>query len=118
MKLGRGGDPDLLAVSYSSHDLLGHSKGPNSKEMEDFTLDEDKGIAELLTGVAKAVPGGLANVVVVLTADHGIPPTVEYSKENRLPAGRLSNDQLMNEMNKELGRVYGEGDKTIYVTRA
>ncbi|MDQ3232953.1 MAG: alkaline phosphatase family protein, partial [Pseudobdellovibrionaceae bacterium] len=65
LKLGQGPEPDLLAVSFSNHDGLSHSFGPNSRELEELMLVEDREIARLLAAIKKAV--GLDQSIIVLT---------------------------------------------------
>ncbi len=84
-KLGRGNDVDLLAVSLSSHDYLGHRFGPNDSNLKEMTLQEDKKIAAFLQEIAKRVPGGMKNVFVVLTGDHGIPPSPKNLPKEKIP---------------------------------
>ncbi|MGB0415243.1 MAG: alkaline phosphatase family protein [Coraliomargarita sp.] len=68
-----GIDPvtDYLSVSFSSTDYVGHIFGPSSLEAEDNLLQLDRILAELLTFVDTKI--GLANTLVVLSADHGGP---------------------------------------------
>jgi predicted AlkP superfamily pyrophosphatase or phosphodiesterase len=100
MKLGRGTDTDLLAISFSSHDYLGHQVGPNSPYMEAMTLAEDQLLGEFFAGLAKRVPGGLSNVFVVLTGDHGMVPSalpkerVDFENVRASEVTQLLNDRL------------------------
>lgn len=89
MKLGRGKDTDILAISLSSHDYLGHQLGPNDPNMKLMTLAEDKMIAAFLQQIAKRVPGGLKDVFIVLTGDHGVPPNPKHLPLDRMDAGNL-----------------------------
>lgn len=75
-KLGQQEATDLLAVSFSVTDYIGHAFGPNSLEYEDNLLRLDRAIARLLAAVDKTV--GRDNVVTVLTADHGIDGAPEH----------------------------------------
>ena len=113
LKLGQGSDPDVLALSFSSHDFLSHSFGPNSREIEELTVVEDHEIARLLTQVAQQV--GMENVVVVLTADHGAPPNPDWLKTTGVAAGRID-DQVIREKGEAfLRQIYGkpQGDNWI-----
>ena len=87
--LGQRGVTDLLSVSFSSLDYCGHTFGPNSQEVEDLVVRLDRQIAELLRFVNDRV--GLENVIVVLTADHGVAPLPEQRKE--VPRRREANGQ-------------------------
>lgn len=86
-KSATAGDPNILAVSYSPHDLVGHSHGHNAREMEEMLVSADRSVATLLKAVATHVRGGLRNTLVVFTADHGAPPAQSYLRRNRLPNG-------------------------------
>ncbi len=85
--LGRDGSPDLLAVSFSAVDIVGHAYGPNSPEALDTVLRLDRLLGELLAAVDRQV--GLANVIVSLSADHGVVPLPEYQALAGLPGRRL-----------------------------
>jgi predicted AlkP superfamily pyrophosphatase or phosphodiesterase len=115
-QLGTHKNTDLLAVSFSSHDYMGHQFGPNSLEMEEMTVAEDKVLAKLLNFVQKNVPGGLKNVTIVLTADHGIPPSPDWLKENRIPAGRLDEKKLLEAVNQALDKRLGEAGKEKWIS--
>ncbi len=127
-KLGSGKNTDLLAVSFSSHDFAGHAFGPNSAEMEAMTLDEDKQISGFLNYLRKKIPGGLENVTVVLTADHGIAPLPDYAKQNKLFAGRIDEKTLSSTLNGLLENKFGPpsagrwvvavGELNIFLNRA
>jgi hypothetical protein len=106
--LGKSGAPDLLAVSFSSHDYVGHAFGPNSREMEEMTLSEDRLLAKLLNHVRKTLPGGLSNVVIALTGDHGAPPDPEWAKAHRIDAGMIDEKAVSEEIEKLLTGKYGD----------
>lgn len=74
--LGADDVPDLLTVSFSSNDLIGHCWGPDSHEVLDCTLRSDAVLAELLTHLDEKV--GQGKYAVILTADHGVCPLPEY----------------------------------------
>ncbi len=115
-KLGQGKHTDLLAVSISTHDYLGHEFGPNSEEMEEMTLYEDRAIAKLFNAIQKQVPGGMNSVVIVLTADHGIPPVPEYLQKEKIAAGRIDDKKLLEEVNQVFDAKYGKlGEKEKWV---
>jgi predicted AlkP superfamily pyrophosphatase or phosphodiesterase len=113
--LGQNADSDLLAISYSSHDLLGHHTGPNAREMEELTIAEDRSIADLLNGIRKTLPGGLKDVVFTFTGDHGISPTVPYLKSVGFDAGSVDVDALTTKLNKALESKFGKADKGSWI---
>jgi arylsulfatase A-like enzyme len=83
--LGRDEVPDLLAISYSSPDAVGHAFGPLSKEENDLYLRLDLEIARLLTALDQTV--GKGNYTVFLTADHGASEVTRYLADHQLPVG-------------------------------
>jgi predicted AlkP superfamily pyrophosphatase or phosphodiesterase len=103
--LGNHAHPDLLAVSFSSHDYLAHAFGHRSAEIEDMTLHEDKVISELLNHLNTTVKGGLSEVAIVLSADHGGPHNPEILLEDKVPAGRvkIDFDKIERRLKEELG---------------
>ena len=106
-KLGQRTSPDVLAISFSTHDMLGHDVGPNAREMEEMTIVEDRAIARLLNGLRKSMRGGLADTVVVLTGDHGVSPDVDYLKAAGVPAGRMEDDDLLQNAEKAMVAKFG-----------
>ena len=73
--LGRDTVPDLLGISFSANDRVGHAYGPDSHEVMDVTVRLDRTLARLFAYLDRTV--GLANVLMVLTADHGVAPLPE-----------------------------------------
>jgi predicted AlkP superfamily pyrophosphatase or phosphodiesterase len=71
-KLGSGPATDLLVLSFSAYDILGHKVGPDSPQLAAMTLALDKQLAEFFGFIGRQ--HGLANVWVALSSDHGIAP--------------------------------------------
>ncbi len=107
-QLGRHATPDLLAVSLSTHDFIGHRYGPDSAEVEDLTLYEDQILAQLFEVIEKRVPGGMKNVWVMFTADHGASPLAEHAIEIGIDAGRINEKDHMKELNTALTDKFGK----------
>ena len=72
LKLGGGDVTDVLAVSLSATDYIGHAYGPYSREIHDQILRLDRAIGALLDSLAAMVPA--SRTVVALTGDHGVAP--------------------------------------------
>ncbi len=106
--LGQRAATDLFAVSFSSHDYAGHLYGPNSREVKKMTISEDQAIARLLNHIRSKVPGGLKNVVIVLTGDHGIAPTPEWAASHRFASGRVDTTELAQKMSRALDEKFGK----------
>lgn len=110
LRLGRRGT-DLLAVSLSSTDAVGHAFGPDSREIHDQVLRLDRYLGWFLKRVVDRV--GRDNVVVVLTADHGVTSFPERTRaKTGAQAFRVSVDTLVTAVNRELDRVAGAGGGT------
>ncbi|MEO8090321.1 MAG: alkaline phosphatase family protein [Gemmatimonadales bacterium] len=87
--LGRHRHPDLLAIGLSANDLIGHAYGPNSHEVMDATIRTDRLLERLFQFLDRRV--GLANVIIVVTGDHGVAPLPEVmqKRDPRAGAARL-----------------------------
>ncbi len=107
--LGQRGVTDLLALSFTANDLIGHAFGPESHEVQDAAVRVDRSIADLLAFLEKQV-GGKHNLVVVFTADHGATPTPEYMASLGHPAGRIKKAAIEKAVNKALGERFGAGE--------
>jgi hypothetical protein len=86
-KLGTRDVPDLLCVSFSSNDPVGHIWGPDSQEVLDTTLRSDRIIAELLDYLDAKV--GKGRYVLALSADHGVCPLPEVAAKQGKEARRV-----------------------------
>ncbi len=102
--LGKDAITDLLAVSFSSPDYIGHSFGPNSVEAEDGFLKMDRELGDFLRFLDREV--GVNQYTLFLSADHGAAPVPEYMQENKLPGGRVFFGTLMSQMNASLQKDY------------
>jgi len=103
-KLGAGPATDLLAISLSANDILGHRVGPDSPQMRGMALELDRQLAEFIDFLGHQI--GLANVWMALSADHGVAPLPEFAKTLRLPAAGLDSNELREQANALLSRRY------------
>ena len=106
-ELGRRSVPDLLVVSFSSNDLIGHTWGPDSQEVLDVTLRSDAILADMLSFLDEYV--GEGEYVLALTADHGSCPLPEVSRGRGVDAVRVDPTQLREELVGALQRQFGPG---------
>lgn len=108
-ELGTHDAPDLLVVSFSSNDLIGHAWGPDSQEVLDVTLRSDALMAELLGFLDAKV--GKGNYVLAVTADHGICPLPEAAAAKGIDAKRIDSKSLVLGAEKHLHAAFGpEGE--------
>jgi predicted AlkP superfamily pyrophosphatase or phosphodiesterase len=103
-QLGQDEDTDIFAVGFSATDVIGHTYGPESHEMMDQLLRLDSVLEKLFQAIDKSV--GLANTLVVLSADHGSLPLVENLRSQGIEARRASPDILKNAVQEALDRRF------------
>lgn len=106
-EMGKHEGTDILAVSYSANDYVGHARGPDSPEARDISLRTDLLIGQLLELADMEI--GRDNYLVVLTADHGVSPVPEVNTARKMPGGRMSPDELSGAIQKALETRYGAG---------
>ncbi len=114
-KLGIDDNVDYLSISFSSTDYIGHLFGPNSLEYEDQIYNLDKTLSDLFKYIDKKI--GLQNVLIVLSADHGISESPEYLIQNGKKSGVVSAVDIQNRINefgkKKLNIKYNLVESTI-----
>lgn len=105
--LGRNEGTDVLIVSFSSNDAVGHDKGPESPEVAAMTRETDRILGQLLAAVDRQV--GLGNVIVALTSDHGVGPVPESLVKKKMPGGRIARVGLVEPVEQALRAALGPG---------
>jgi hypothetical protein len=104
MRLGQGNATDLLVVSLSSTDAVGHGYGPDSRELHDQVLRLDQWLGRFLDSLWAVVPRD--RTLLALTADHGMASMPEYVATVRgRKAGRIWFADLAGELNNAYGRL-------------
>ena len=110
--LGKDNVTDYLSISFSSTDYVGHVFGPSSLESEDNLLRLDKTLSELFAFIDKQV--GLANTLIVLSADHGAAAVPAQLNEFGIDAQYFVPDSLDKERAiEELKSKYGLAEELI-----
>ena len=104
-QLGADDVPDLLVVSFSSNDLIGHTWGPDSQEVLDVTLRSDALMADLLSFLDRQV--GKDQYLLAVTADHGICPLPEVSRSKGLDAKRIDPKVIQKDIEDHLTAKFG-----------
>lgn len=88
MQLGTGPHTDILAVSLSSTDAIGHRYGMESRELHDQILRLDRSLGAFLDTLFTLRDS--SRVIIALTADHGVAPTPErYTARTHVPTWRV-----------------------------
>jgi len=107
-QLGQDKITDVLTLSYSCTDYVGHNFGVNSKEVEDTYLRLDQDIARVLSYLDEKV--GEGNYTIFLTADHGAVDVPKYLSQKKIPSGYFPMDQFEEDVKTYLGNEYGAID--------
>jgi hypothetical protein len=115
-RLGRRDTPDLLCLSFSCNDPIGHTWGPDSQEVLDVTLRTDLIVRDLLAALDAKV--GRGRYVLALTADHGVCPLPEAARGQGKDAGRVTSGLLNARANEFLVGKFGGDARTRYVEAA
>jgi hypothetical protein len=102
-QLGADDAPDLLSISLSSHDYVGHAWGHESWEAWDLTLRLDERLAELLAALDAKV--GAGRWALIATSDHGAAPLPE-----RRSGGRITYQQIHDAAQRAAVAELGAGD--------
>ncbi|HJO29458.1 MAG TPA: alkaline phosphatase family protein [Acidobacteriota bacterium] len=105
LNLGQDGVTDVLALGLSSTDSVGHYFGPYSRELQDQILRLDRMLGDFLDFVDRTA--GLHRTLVILTADHGVAPLPEYSRELGDDAARLRLGEIYRGISEYLGAEFG-----------
>lgn len=103
--LGKDDVTDVLTISISSTDILGHEVGPDSSRQRQMIDAVDVDLNDFFGFLQTHVDGGLANVWVSLTGDHGVAPSPSVAAVEGLPAAAFSSDALNAELNRELNAL-------------
>ena len=103
-QLGQDEHTDIFAVGFSATDVIGHTYGPESQEVMDQLLRLDSVLEKLFQEIDDKV--GLANTLVVLSADHGSLPLVENLRRAGIEARRASPEILKNAVQEAFDRRF------------
>ena len=111
--LGGRSATDILAISLSSPDGVGHAHGPNSAEIEDIYLQLDQQLAAFFGWLDHRY--GKDNYLFFLTADHGVAPSPAFSLAHRMPGGAIDT-RLVPVLNDSIYRKWGVTKGIEYLT--
>ena len=107
-QLGAHDDTDILALSLSSNDYVGHERGPDSPEVRDISIRTDQLLGKLLDFINTRI--GRENVLVVFTADHGVAPVPKVNNDRKMPGGWLNAADYSARLSARLTEKFGKGD--------
>ncbi|UZR98578.1 alkaline phosphatase PafA [Chondrinema litorale] len=112
-KLGKGAETDMITISFSSTDYVGHNFGIRSKELEDTYIRLDKDIEALLNYLDKEV--GKGEYILFLTADHAGSDNPDFLNKEKLPHGYYSTGDIKAGLNEHLSKKFGNKDYVTFI---
>jgi hypothetical protein len=114
-QLGHHPTTDMLTISLSANDGLGHRVGPDAPEMRTMTEQLDQELDGFFSWLDQNVDGGLANVWVALSADHGIASTPEQAASLGMDSATWDIPKLIAGLNDAMNGKFSPGEKTDYL---
>lgn len=107
LNLGSRSTTDMIAVSFSALDKVGHDFGPNSHEVQDILVRLDRTLGEFFSGLDRLV--GAGNYTVALTADHGVSPFPERAQQYGGASGRIDPESVERAVEQAVSAEFGPG---------
>jgi predicted AlkP superfamily pyrophosphatase or phosphodiesterase len=111
-QLGSRDATDIVSISLSSTDLVGHAYGPDSPEIRDMNIRTDRLLGQFFQYLDKRFRPG--TVLIVFTGDHGVAPLPEVQAERKMPGGRVPEREVGKAIEAALTAKYGEGKWISY----
>jgi len=106
-QLGTRATTDVLAISFSATDEVGHLFGPRSQEVHDTLVRLDRTLGALFAHLDAAL--GAGTYVVALSADHGVTPIPEQARQEGRDAGRIDPVGVAYTVERTLTAAWGQG---------
>ena len=112
---GKKGTTDLLTISLSANDILGHEVGPDAAAEKAMVERLDTDLDIFFNWLDKNVDGGLANVWVTLSADHGVAPIPAEAAKLGMNAATLDFGRFIQALNDAINLKFSPGEKIGYL---
>jgi len=110
-QLGKGVETDMLCVSYSQTDLIGHTHGTRGKNTDAAYLQLDRDLGRLLKALDTQVGDG--KYLLFLTADHGAAHNWKFMQDNKLAAGAWSSSSMCERIEAAVAQRLGAKKNVI-----
>ena len=107
-EIGKDEFTDIVSIGVSTTDFLGHTFGPDSRELQELYVHADSILGDFLDHLDQTI--GKQHYIVVIASDHGVAPIPEYiTRFGRIPvdAGRIYEKPLLDSIEKEMNRRCG-----------
>lgn len=110
-QLGMDDETDMLCVSYSQTDVIGHKWGTRGERTDEAYMELDKDLTRLFNTLDAKV--GKGNYLVFLTADHGAPHNHQFMKDHQLKGGEWDVEKLAADVEKHIASKLGNTKKVL-----
>lgn len=110
-KLGQGEETDMLCVSYSQTDVIGHKWGTRGAHTDEAYLELDKDLTRLFQALDEKV--GKGNYIAFLTGDHAAAHNFQYMQDNGLHAGKWLADDLKEGLEQYIAQKLGSTKRVV-----
>jgi predicted AlkP superfamily pyrophosphatase or phosphodiesterase len=114
-QLGHHQTTDMLTISLSANDGVGHRVGPDAPEMHDMVVQLDQQLDGFFTWLDQNIDGGLANVWIALSADHGVASTAEQAASLGMDSATWDIPKLIAGLNDAMNGKFSPGEKIDYL---
>jgi hypothetical protein len=114
-QLGSHPVTDMLTLSLSANDLVGHEFGPDSPQARQMVDSLDTQLDSFFSWLDKNVPGGLANIWITLSADHGVAPVPAVAQALGMPAATIDIGKFVANLNDAMNAKFSPGEKVEYL---
>jgi arylsulfatase A-like enzyme len=114
-QLGSHPVTDMLTLSLSANDLVGHAFGPDSPQARQMVDSLDTQLDSFFSWLDKNVPGGLANIWITLSADHGVAPVPAAAQTLGMPAATIDIGKFVANLNDTMNAKFSPGEKVEYL---
>lgn len=107
-QLGSHADTDVISLSFSANDYVGHDLGPDAPEVRDISIRTDQLLGKLIDFINARL--GQENILVIFTADHGVSPAPNVNNARKMPGGWLKLSDYSAKISARLAEKFGPGD--------
>ncbi len=114
-QLGSHPVTDLLVVSLSANDVVGHQFGPDSPQSRQMVDSLDQQLDGFFSWLDKNIPGGLASTWIALSADHGVAPVPAQALALGMPAATIDMGKFTANVNDAMNAKFSPGEKIEYL---
>jgi hypothetical protein len=114
-QMGKHDVTDMLTLSISGTDILGHRVGPDAEEQQQIVDALDTDLDGFFSWLDKNVEGGLGNVWIAITADHGVAPSPAVAAQLGMNAAQIDTKKLVDNLNDSMNQKFSPGEKIVYL---